>query len=126
MICISFIGCHRIHRPAGGYFLMALMIIGIVLGLRILLHILARCVQRLQAGPATSDAYNREVEMRRERMLAAAYSQQWRSSGAVCSSLPPPEKESECWQSKLVISAGHDQVLYIAHPCPLRETGIVK
>ncbi|CAL9132553.1 unnamed protein product [Musa textilis] len=120
-------GRHRhVHRSAGGYFLLALMIAGTLLGLRILLYIVAKCLHGCR-GSFTSDDGNGhdEIEMQARNALALQqyYRQQWRrpaAAAATSSSLPHEE-----WQSKLVIAAGCDHVSFIAQPCPLRTNDVV-
>lgn len=113
MVCIGLVGCRHGHRPATGYILMALMIIGIIFGLRILLFVVLRCLQsRRQSSTAVDD----EIELQVHNAMAMyRYQQQWRRSAAIDSSTLPRRDDRE---SKLVIAAGDDHVSYIAQPCP--------
>ncbi|THU70686.1 hypothetical protein C4D60_Mb08t27590 [Musa balbisiana] len=120
-------GRHRhVHRSAGGYFLLALMIVGTLLGLRILLYIVAKCLQGCHGSFTSDDGDGRdEIEMQARNALALQqyYRQQLRrppAAAATSSSLPRDE-----WQSKLVIAAGCDHVSFIAQPCPLRTNDVV-
>ncbi|URE33879.1 ninja-family protein [Musa troglodytarum] len=99
---------------------------GTLLGLRILLYIVAKCLHGCR-GSFTSDDGNGhdEIEMQARNALALQqyYRQQWRrpaAAAATSSSLPHEE-----WQSKLVIAAGCDHVSFIAQPCPLRTNDVV-
>ncbi|KAG1367890.1 hypothetical protein COCNU_14G003580 [Cocos nucifera] len=112
MVCIGLVGCRHVHRPVTGYILVVLMIIGIIFGLRILLYVVASCLQRRRQSSTATDG---QIEMQvRNAMAMHHYQQQWRRSAAIDSSSLPPDD----WQSKLVIAAGDDHVSYIAQPCP--------
>ncbi|CAL9039629.1 unnamed protein product [Musa banksii] len=119
-------GRHRhVHRSAGGYFLLALMIAGTLLGLRILLYIVAKCLQGCRGSFTSDDGDGRdEIEMQARNALALQqyYRQQLRRPAAAATSSSLPREE---WQSKLVIAAGCDHVSFIAQPCPLRTNDVV-
>ncbi|KAG6498478.1 hypothetical protein ZIOFF_046392 [Zingiber officinale] len=121
MACVGFLACKHSQRTAGSYFLLALTIVGILLGLRILLYVVTACLQRQQSHTTTREDDIEEIEMQARSIQAVQqfYQQQrWRRSVApprVPAASPPDE-----WQSKLVIAAGCDHVSFIAQPCPLQ------
>lgn len=102
MACIGFLlGCKHVHS-AKGYILMVLMIVGIILGTRVVLFIVIRCLERRQSAGASG--VNEGIEMRLQSM-----NQQNRSSMR--------RANAEC---KVVIVAGNDHVSFIAQPCPFK------
>ncbi|PKU70371.1 hypothetical protein MA16_Dca007123 [Dendrobium catenatum] len=98
---------------------MALMVVAIIFGLRILTYIIARCMIRRRQQPESSAGVNHEFEMRVASAALAMHRHQreWRRQAVEATEVPPsPAGE---WHSKLVITAGSDRASYIAHPCPL-------
>ncbi|CAD5165565.1 unnamed protein product [Musa acuminata subsp. malaccensis] len=98
---------------------------GTLLGLRILLYIVAKCLQGCRGSFTSDDGDGRdEIEMQARNALALQqyYRQQLRRPAAAATSSSLPRDE---WQSKLVIAAGCDHVSFIAQPCPLRTNDVV-
>ncbi|RWW32584.1 hypothetical protein GW17_00002733, partial [Ensete ventricosum] len=100
---------------------------GTLLGLRILLYVVAKCLQRCRGSFTSDDGDSHdEIEMQARNALALQqyYRQQLRRPPpplpATSSSFPRDE-----WQSKLVIAAGCDHVSFIAQPCPLRTNDVI-
>ncbi|RRT74863.1 hypothetical protein B296_00024275 [Ensete ventricosum] len=100
----------HVHRSAAGYFLLALMIAGTLLGLRILLYVVAKCLQRCR-GSFTSDDGDSHDEIEMQARNALALQQYYRQQLRRPPPPPPPPATSSSfprdeWQSKLGIAAG--------------------
>jgi len=106
---------------------MALLVMAIIFGLRVVLYVIVGCLQRCGRGSSDHDGGGGDESETRNigNMLAMHHhhrrqqqqQQQWRRASAMRSPPAPPIGD---WQSKLVISAGNDHVSCIAHPCPLQ------
>lgn len=128
MVCIGLIYCKHAHLSTLGYILITATIVAIILGIRILLYSITRCIQRCQHdSSSSSSSSDDEIEMRSIGNVLAMYyqqqqQQQWRRTNPSSGMQQNPSATVGDWESKLVISAGHDHVSCIAHPCPFKTT----
>lgn len=121
MVCVGLLGCSHTHLSAGGYFLMSLVIIVAILGLRIVLYSIGHCLQRCWHGESDDTESEDGHEVRHiSNILALRHNQQPQQQGRATAVQPATPHED--WQSKLVISAGSDHVSYIARPCPFQTS----
>ncbi|ONK79266.1 uncharacterized protein A4U43_C01F4630 [Asparagus officinalis] len=126
--------CQKAHAHLStlGYMLITATVIAIILGIRILLYSITRCVRRCQHDSSSSSSSSSDDgnEMRSIGNVLAMYyqqqqHQQWRGTNPSSGTQQNPSATVGDWESKLVISAGHDHVSCIAHPCPFKTTADV-
>ncbi|CAL5361332.1 hypothetical protein CsSME_00052245 [Camellia sinensis var. sinensis] len=113
MVCIglALFGCR--HPSATSYIISALIIIGIVIGLRVLCYTIHRLLDKRHEQPEpSSDNGGGRVEMEMEmEMEMQPWNREWARAHQCRVTVP---------ESKVVILAGENHASFIAQPVPFQ------